>query len=40
MVITKSNEHELSLDYNKPNEKGGAHFATLDLTNEGSLWDS
>jgi hypothetical protein len=23
MVITKSNKHKLSLDYDKPNEKGG-----------------
>ena len=37
MVITKSNKHELSLDHDKPNEKVDAHFATLDLTNEGSL---
>ena len=31
MAITKSNKHELSLDYDKPNEKVDAYFATLDL---------
>ena len=40
MAITKSNKHKLSLDHDKPNEKGGCTFATLDLINEGSLWDS
>jgi hypothetical protein len=28
MVITKSNKHKLSLDHNKPNEKGGCTLAT------------
>ena len=40
MAITKSNKHELSLDHDKPMRRVDAHFATLDLTNEGSLWDS
>ena len=29
MVITKSNKHKLSLDHDKPNEKGGCTLATL-----------
>jgi hypothetical protein len=29
MAITKSNKHELSLNHNKPNEKGGYTLATL-----------
>ena len=29
MAITKSNKHKLSLDHNKPNEKGGCTLATL-----------
>jgi hypothetical protein len=28
MAITKSNKHKLSLDYKKPNEKGGCTLAT------------
>ena len=28
MAITKSNKHKLSLDPNKPNEKGGCTLAT------------
>jgi hypothetical protein len=33
MAITKSNKQELSLDHEKPNEKGGCTLATL-CTNE------
>ena len=29
MAINKSNKHKLSLDHNKPNEKGGCTLATL-----------
>jgi hypothetical protein len=29
MAITKSNKHKLSLDHDKPNEKGGCTLATL-----------
>ena len=29
MAITKSNKHKLSLDHDKPNEKGGCTLTTL-----------
>ena len=28
MMVTKSNKHKLSLDHDKPNEKGGCTLAT------------
>ena len=34
MAITKSNKHKLSLDQDKPNEKGGCTLATPYVTNE------
>jgi len=40
MTITKSNKHKLSLDQDKPNEKGGCTLATLYALMRSLILDS
>jgi hypothetical protein len=40
MAITKSNKHKLSLDYDKPNEKGECKLATLYALMRSLILDS